>query len=191
MACESYGSDNEWGWACQNSKTVNRASITYPQSGCHLLCIRSGCQTFLPIHELLTAGSSIKHLQPQMNLRTCSSSWYKSTSTFSAALALRSMIEAVNVSCHLVLVFLATFALSAKTTLPDSLLLSDTYEFSKLSIRYAPNSCVKDSLSNTPRRFCHRGHRWALGLGRSMSMSRCCATSILLLSLSLHRLKPM
>ena len=144
-----------WQWvrlSCHHSKTVNRASITYPQSGCHLLCIRSGCQTFLPIHELLTAGSSIKHLQPQMNLRTCSSSWYKSTSTFSAALplALRSMIEAVNVSCHLVLVFLATFALSAKTTLPDSLLLSDTYESSKLSIRYAPISCVKDSLSNTP-----------------------------------------
>ena len=127
MACHWAQCDNEWGWACHHSKTVNRATITYPQSGCHLLCIRSGCQTFLPIHELLTAGSSIKHLQPQMNLRTCSSSWYKSTSTFSAALALRSMIEAVNVSCHTqVLVFLATFALSAKTTLPDSLLLSDT-----------------------------------------------------------------
>ena len=89
-----------------------------------------------------------------MNPRMCSSSWSKSTSTFSAALA--SMIEAVNVSCHLVLVFLATFALRAKTTLPASLLLSDTYESSKLSIRYALNSCVKDSLSNTPRRFCHR-----------------------------------
>jgi hypothetical protein len=89
----------------------------------------------------------------------------------------------------LVLFFLATLALRAKTTLPASLLLSDTYESSKLSIGYAPNSCVKDSLSNTPRRFCHRGHHWALG--RSMSISRCCATSMLLLSLSLHMLKPM
>ena len=50
--------DNEWGWVCHNSKTVNRASITYPMSGCHLLYVRS--VNNFPIHELSTAGSIIK-----------------------------------------------------------------------------------------------------------------------------------
>ena len=158
-------------------------------SGCHLLYVRLGCQQF---PNPWIVDSRVHH----QNI--CNHRWiHKRVQVLGLYLHFQQHWRCdpwskLSMSkCHMVLVFLATFTLKAKTTLPASLLVFDRYESSKFSIWCTSNSCVIDLLSNTAQSL-HRGigsHHWALG--RLMSISRCCATSMLLLILSLHRLKPM
>ena len=151
MTCQCWKPqcDNECGWTCHNSKTVNTTIIRYLSLAVISFSFLRAFNNF-PIHELSTAGSIIK----------TPTTVHESTNVFKLLVYIY-MFSSVGVAiydrsyqCQLSLGIGRTrhFRIDA---LPASLMVFETYDSSKFTIRYAPNSRVIDSLSITPRRFCH------------------------------------